>query len=134
MPQFRLSEAAELLGVSDDTVRRWVRGGQLTAGTDSAGRKVIDGVDLAAFATEQAARPDDPSRVGRSARNRFVGLVTEVTVDKVMAQVELQCGPHRVVSLMSTEAVRELGLRPGSLAVAVVKATQVIVETPGGDK
>lgn len=132
MPQFRLSEAAELLGVSDDTIRRWVRAGQLTAGTDSAGRKVIDGAELAKFAREQATAPGDPSTVGRSARNRLVGLVTEVITDKVMAQVELQCGPHRVVSLMSSEAVRELGLRPGVLAVAVMKATQVVVETPGG--
>jgi molybdopterin-binding protein len=134
MPQFRFSEAAGLLGVSDDTVRRWVRAGQLTAGTDAAGRKVVDGAELAAFARDQAARPEDPSGVGRSARNRFVGLVTEVTTDKVMAQVEMQCGAHRVVSLMSTEAVRELGLRPGVLAVAVVKATQVVVETPEGDR
>ena|SRR6187399_1228418 len=134
MPQFRLSEAASLLGVSDDTVRRWVRAGQLAAGTDSAGRKVVEGADLAVFAREQARKLEDPSGIGRSARNRFVGLVTEVTADKVMAQVELQCGAHRVVSLMSTEAVRELGLRPGVLAVAVVKATQVVVETPGGDK
>lgn len=134
MPQFRFSEAAGLLGVSDDTVRRWVRAGQLAAGVDAAGRKVIDGAELAAFAREQATRPDDPSPVGRSARNRFVGLVTEVTVDKVMAQVELQCGPQRVVSLMSAEAVRELGLRPGVLAVAVVKATTVVVETPGGER
>jgi molybdopterin-binding protein len=134
MPQFRFSEAAGLLGVSDDTIRRWVRAGQLTAGVDSAGRKVLDGAELAAFARQQAALPEDPSGVGRSARNRFVGLVTEVIADKVMAQVELQCGPHRVVSLMSTEAVRELGLRPGVLAVAVVKATAVVVETPGGDR
>lgn len=134
MPQFRLSDAAGLLGVSDDTVRRWVRSGQLTAGTDPAGRKVIDGAELAAFAREQAAVPEDPSGVGRSARNRFVGLVTGVTADRVMAQVDLQCGPHRVVSLMSTEAVRELGLRPGVLAVAVMKATQVVVETPEGDR
>ncbi|WP_158882033.1 TOBE domain-containing protein [Amycolatopsis anabasis] len=134
MPQFRLSEAARLLGVSDDTVRRWVRAGQLGCAEDAAGRKVVDGAELAAFARAQAGQPDDPSGVGRSARNRFVGLVTEVTADKVMAQVELQCGPHRVVSLMSTEAVRELGLRPGVLAVAVVKATTVVVETPGGDR
>ena len=127
-----MSEAAELLGVSDDTVRRWVRAGQLNSGADSAGRKVIDGAELAEFARHQSARPDDPTEVGRSARNRLVGLVTDVIMDKVMAQVELQCGPHRVVSLMSSEAVRELGLRPGVLAVAVVKATQVIVETPGG--
>ncbi|GAB2957060.1 TOBE domain-containing protein [Amycolatopsis acidiphila] len=134
MPQFRFSEAAGLLGVSDDTVRRWVRAGQLTSQVDAAGRKVVDGAELAAFAREQATGPEDPSAVGRSARNRFVGLVTEVVVDKVMAQVELQCGPQRVVSLMSTEAVRELGLRPGVLAVAVVKATTVVVETPGGER
>jgi molybdopterin-binding protein len=132
MPQFRLSEAAQLLGVSDDTVRRWVRAGQLTAVDDAAGRKVVAGAELAAFARAQAISSEDPSTVGRSARNRFVGLVTEVTLDKVMAQVELQCGGHRVVSLMSSEAVRELGLRPGVLAVAVVKATTVVVETPEG--
>lgn len=134
MPQFRFSEAAGLLGVSDDTLRRWVRAGQLNSSVDAAGRKVVDGAELAAFARDQATGPDDPSGVGRSARNRFVGLVTEVVVDKVMAQVELQCGPHRVVSLMSAEAVRELGLRPGVLAVAVVKATTVVVETPGGER
>ncbi|GGM43382.1 MerR family transcriptional regulator [Longimycelium tulufanense] len=131
MPQYRVSEAANLLGVSDDTVRRWIDGGQLTGHRDQAGRRVVDGAELAAFAREQARSAADPSTVGRSARNRFVGLVTEVTADRVMAQVELQCGPHRVVSLMSTEAVRELGLRPGVLAVAVVKSTQVVVETPG---
>lgn len=131
-PQYRVSEAAVLLGVSDDTVRRWVDGGQLTAGTDATGRKVVDGAELAAFASEQANSVPDPSGVGRSARNRFVGLVTSIIEDKVMAQVEVQCGPHRVVSLMSSEAVRELGLAPGVLAVAVVKSTQVIIETPGG--
>ena len=130
MPQFRLSEAASLLGVSDDTVRRWVDAGALPAGVDSAGRKVVDGAELASYLRAQATTANDPTAVGRSARNRFVGLVTEVITDKVMAQVEMQCGPHRVVSLMSTEAVRELGLVPGVLAVAVVKATQVVVETP----
>ena len=132
MPQFRLSEAARLLGVSDDSVRRWVDAGLLAAGLDGSGRKVIDGPELARFAKAQAVGVDDPSDVARSARNQFVGLVTEVIADKVMAQVELQCGPHRVVSLMSTEAVRELGLSPGVLAVAVVKSTHVVVETPGG--
>lgn len=131
MPQFRLSEAARLLGVSDDTVRRWVGSGQLVADEDGSGRKVVDGAKLAAFARRRADDVADPSEVGRSARNRFVGLVTEVIEDKVMAQVEMQAGPHRVVSLMSAEAVRELGLRPGVLAVAVVKATTVVVETPG---
>ncbi|GLZ42562.1 TOBE domain-containing protein [Actinokineospora sp. NBRC 105648] len=130
MPYFRFSEAAKLLGVSDDTVRRWVDAGHLTAELDGAGRKVVEGAVLAAFAREQAAAIPDPISSGRSARNRFVGLVTDVVSDQVMAQVELQCGPHRVVSLMSAEAVRELGLAPGVLAVGLVKATQVIVETP----
>jgi molybdopterin-binding protein len=130
MPQFRLSEAARLLGVSDDTVRRWVNGGQLDATSDSSGRMVVDGAQLAAFSRAQAAPQHDPSGVERSARNRFVGLVTHVVADTVMAKVELQCGPHRLVSLISSEAVEELGLRPGVLAVAVVKATHVVVETP----
>jgi molybdopterin-binding protein len=130
MPQFRLSEAARLLGVSDDTVRRWIDGGQLTSGLDGAGRKVVDGAELAAFASDIANDVPDPTQGGRSARNRFVGLVTKVVADTVMAQVEIQCGPYRLVSLMSSEAVRELGLEPGSLAVAVVKATSVAVEIP----
>ena len=131
MTQYRISEAAELLGVSDDTVRRWVDGGRLAADADASGRLAVDGAALAAFAVDQASTPADPSSVGRSARNRFVGIVTAITTDTVMAQVELQCGPHRVVSLMSSEAVRELGLEVGSLSVAVIKATNVIVETPG---
>jgi molybdopterin-binding protein len=130
MPQFRFAEAARLLGVSDDTVRRWADAGELTAGLDAAGRKVVDGAELARFASAHANEVPDPSGVSRSARNRFVGLVTSVVSDKVMSQVEIQCGPHKVVSLMSTEAVHDLGLEPGSLAVAVVKATQVLVETP----
>jgi molybdopterin-binding protein len=129
---FRIAEAARLLGVSDDTVRRWTDGGALAVTTDASGRKVIAGADLAAFARAQAHATPDPSGVGRSARNRFVGLVTRVVSDPVMSQVEMQCGPHRVVSLMSTEAVEELGLEVGSLAVSVVKASHIIVETPGG--
>ena len=133
MPQFRIREAAELLGVSDDTVRRWIESGALPAGKDEAGRKVIEGVALAAFSREHAATPaPDPSGIRRSARNRFVGLVTNIVKDKVMAQVELQCGPYRVVSLMSSEAVTDLGLELGSVAVAVVKSTTVIIETPLG--
>ncbi len=130
MTQFRIREAAGLLGVSDDTVRRWVDSGALPASMDPAGRKVIDGLPLAEFARTHATPPRDPSGVNRSARNRFVGLVTKVIADGVMAQVEIQCGPHTVVSLMSSEAVRELNLQPGVLAVAVVKATTVMVETP----
>lgn len=132
MPHYRISEVAGLLGVSDDTVRRWVDAGQLPADRDGAGRLVVDGAELAGFARAQARSAPDPSGVGRSARNRLVGLVTEVRSDTVMSQVEMQCGPHRVVSLMSTEAVAELGLAPGVLAVAVVKSTSVVVETPGG--
>jgi molybdopterin-binding protein len=130
---FRVREAAELLGVSDDTVRRWIDDGQLPAERDESGRKVIAGDVLAAFAQENASpSAPDPLGVGSSARNRFVGLVTKVVTDTVMAQVEMQCGPFTVVSLMSADAVRELKLEPGSVAVAVVKATTVIVETPGG--
>ncbi|MDT5078923.1 MAG: hypothetical protein QOJ80_3560 [Mycobacterium sp.] len=133
MPTIRIREAAELLGVSDDTVRRWIDDGALTAESDESGRKVIAGQDLAAFVRSNVGRvPQDPVAVASSARNRFAGLVTKVTTDKVMAQVEMQCGPFTVVSLMSTDAVRELNLEPGSVAVAVVKATTVIVETPGG--
>lgn len=130
MTQLRIKEAAVLLGVSDDTVRRWIDAGALAADADAAGRRVVPGADLARLAVELANAPEDPSGIGSSARNRFVGLVTKVTADGVMAQVELQCGPHRVVSLMSSEAARELGLEPGSLAVASVKATMVTVETP----
>ncbi len=130
MPNLRIRQAAELLGVSDDTVRRWINQGTLKVGVDTVGRKVVASEDLAAFARSNApAPPPDPLRIGRSARNRFVGLVTEVISDKVMTQVAMQCGPFTVVSLMSTEAAEELGLRPGSVAVAVVKATTVIVET-----
>jgi molybdopterin-binding protein len=131
VPQFRIAEAAELLGVSDDTVRRWLDNGHLPVERDQSRRMVIDGAALAAFAQDHAhPAPDPMSQVGRSARNRFVGLVTNVVADIVMTQIEVQCGPHRVVSLMSTEAARELGLAPGSLAVAVVKSTQVVIETP----
>ena len=132
MTQIRIKDAAVFLGVSDDTVRRWVENGALTSGRDESGRTVVDGLELAHLARKNAVLPSDPSEIGRSARNRFVGLVTEITSDTVMSQVEMQCGPHRVVSLMSTEAVRELGLELGSIAVAVVKATTVIVETPAG--
>ncbi|MGA1838167.1 TOBE domain-containing protein [Herbiconiux sp. 11R-BC] len=131
MSQIRIKDAAGFLGVSDDTVRRWIDTGVLESAKDASGRSVVDGLSLAQLARKNAVLPADPSEIGRSARNRFVGVVTEITLDTVMAQVELQCGPHRVVSLMSSEAVRELGLELGSVAVAVVKATTVIIETPG---
>jgi len=125
---FKIAEAARLLGVSDDTVRRWVDAGVLpTTGSSPA---QIPGDVLAARAVELARAAADPADRLSSARNRFVGLVTRLQVDGVMAQVDIQAGPHRVVSLMSAEAVRELGLEVGALATAVVKATTVIVETP----
>jgi molybdopterin-binding protein len=129
MTRMRIREAASYLGVSDDTVRRWVDQGVLAASTDASGRKVVEGVEVARIARSHASSPAPPSGMASSARNRFVGLVTDVRADTVMAQVEMQCGPFRVVSLMSSEAVRDLGLEPGSVAVAVVKSTTVIVET-----
>jgi len=131
MTQVRVSDAASFLGVSTDTVRRLIASGRLGSAKDDSGRTVVDGRDLAEHAREELGRTPDPTSVGRSARNRFVGIVTNVLSDTVMSQVEIQCGPHRVVSLISTESVRELGLEPGVVAVAVVKATNVILETPG---
>lgn len=127
---FRISEAAALVGVSDDTVRRWVGDGILEVSLDAAGRQVVDGAHLARHAQRLAAvEVGDVGDVRRSARNRFTGLVTKIDIDGLMAQVELQCGPHRVVTLMSSEAAREMRLEIGSKAVAVVKATMVILET-----
>ncbi|WP_286737495.1 TOBE domain-containing protein, partial [Kocuria sp. UBA1838] len=120
MTHLRISQAATFVGVSDDTVRRWIEQGTLTGHKDSAGYAVVDGAELAAYARDNAVSPQDPAGVNSSARNRLVGLVTAVTSDPVMSQVELQCGPHRIVSLMSSEAVRDLGLEPGSVATAVV--------------
>lgn len=131
MSAYRLREAAELLGVSDDTVRRWADSGRLPTGTDDAGRRVVDGEVLARFAESNATPQPDAGPVTReSARNRFVGLVTRVVRDTVMAQVEMQCGPYRVVSLMSREAADDLGLQPGVSAIASIKSTNVVVEVP----
>lgn len=131
MPHFRVADAAALLGVSDDTVRRWIDDGTLPGEHDDAGRRVVDGAALAARAQELAASHRPASTPGpgrRSARNSFTGLVVGLQVDGVMAQVDLQCGPYRVVSLVSAESVRELGLEVGSLTTAVVKATNVGLE------
>jgi molybdopterin-binding protein len=132
VPTFRIREAADLLGISDDTLRRWADAGRVPSFAED-GRRVIDGAELARFAEELATnvgRPDARPIVGESARNRFVGLVTKVVRDTVMAQVDIQAGPHRVVSLMSREAADELKLEPGVIAVASVKATNVVVELP----
>jgi molybdopterin-binding protein len=129
VPAFTVGQAAELLGVSADTVRRWMDNGQIPAARTSGGRRRVDGAALARFAAERAANPSLVP-VAESARNHFPGLVTKVTRDKVMAQVEIQAGPYRVVSLMSREAADELALAPGVLAVASVKSTNVVVEIP----
>ena len=128
MPSYQLGPAADLLGVSVDTLRRWVDSGRITATRTDGGRRLIDGEALARFAVELVDARDPDVVVGRSARNRFPGIVTRVVKDKVAAQVEIQAGPHRVVSLMTREAADELGLAPGVLAVAAVKATSVVVE------
>jgi molybdopterin-binding protein len=130
VPSYRLKEAASLLGVSDDTVRRWADRGRFPTGRDEAGHLVVDGADLARIVQEVSDLPDSMSAAAAtSARNRMVGLVTRVVRDTVMAQVEIQAGPFRLVSLMSREAADELQLEPGVLAAAVVKSTNVVVET-----
>ncbi len=130
MPHLRISEAASLLGVSDDTVRRMVDSGRLAGDVDEVGRRTVDGAQLAAVAQDLA----HPAAVGTtgaaSARNRMRGIVTAITRDTVMAKVELQCGPFRIVSLLSSESVDDLGLEVGGVAVASVKSTHVVVEIP----
>lgn len=130
MQEFRLGEAATLLGVGVDTLRRWADDGAVQTTRTSGGQRRIAGDELARFAVARAEAGDDGSAAELSARNRFVGLVTRVTTDTVMAQVELQAGPNRIVSLISAEAVRDLGLEVGVVAVAAVKATNVIIERP----
>jgi molybdopterin-binding protein len=129
MPNYRLGQAAKMLGVSPDTVRRMVDDGRLIAARSSGGQRLIDGASLA-----RRAKPNRPAKaeppVAQSARNRFPGIITRVIKDRVAAQVEIQAGPHRFVSLLTREAVDELKLKPGMPAVAVVKATNVGVELP----
>jgi molybdopterin-binding protein len=133
MPTFRIKQAAGLLGVSTDTLRRWADRGRVETTTDGSGRLAVDGAALARLAQDVAESGDhEPGGmvVAHSMRNRFTGLVTWVIRDTVMAQVEMQAGPHRFVSLLSREAADELGLQPGMLVVAAVKATNVSVEIP----
>ena len=134
MTQFRISEAAALLGVSDDTVRRWADQGRIAVARGANGRQVVEGADLVPLLTESGggALAEAFPLARASARNRFVGLVTRVQRDGVMAQVDLQAGPFRIVSLMSREAADELGLEPGMLAAASAKATTVSIELPPG--
>jgi len=130
MPEYRIGQVAELLGVSADTVRRWADAGKVKTALGAGGRRLIDGLDLARLATELAGEPSDQDRRRQSARNRVRGIVTEVTKDGVAAQVELVSGPHRFVSLITREAADELGLVPGMVADVVVKATNVGIELP----
>jgi molybdopterin-binding protein len=135
VPLYRIREAADLLGVSYDTMLRWADGGRIDRTTDAAGRLAVDGAALARLALERAETAAPASANGapvaaNSVRNRFTGLVTRVVKDTVMAHVEIQAGPHRFVSLLSREAADELALEPGMLAVAAVKATNVSVEIP----
>ena len=130
MATFRMGQAAELLGVSTDTLRRWADAGRLPTSRTAGGRREVDGAALAELARTLAVEPRAGDIVSASARNRFTGIVTKVVKDTVMAQVELQAGPHRVVALLSREAADELALAPGMLAVASVKATNVVVELP----
>lgn len=130
MASYRIGQVAGALGVSVDTLRRWVDAGRVPGSRTAGGQRVIDSEAVARLATELAPphQPHPEGLPGRSARNRLPGVVTAVTRDGVMAQVELQVGPHRVVSLMTREAADELGLAPGVLAVASIKSTSVVIE------
>lgn len=135
MTTYRVAEAADVLGVSTDTLRRWIDAGRIPASTGNDGRTAVTGQDLAHLAKALAeAGPEGVTHASRatavSARNRLRGIVTAVKKDTVMAQVEMVCGPYRMVSLMSSEAADELGLAPGVLAIASVKSTNVVVELP----
>jgi molybdopterin-binding protein len=125
---YRIGQAADLLGVSADTVRRWVDAGRLEATLAPGGKRYVDGADLARLAVELAGEQSRERPRGQSARNRFRGIVTKVTKDGVAAQVEVQSGPHRFVALITREAADELELEPGTMADAVVKATNVGIE------
>ena len=129
MHQFRMGEAARLLGVSVDTVRRWADQSRLHTTRTEGGHREVEGTELARLALELGDQPADGA-ASVSARNRFPGLVTKVVKDTVMAQVEIQAGPHRIVSLISAAAVDALGLEPGAPAVASIKSTNVVIETP----
>ncbi len=130
MPSYRISQAAELLGVSADTVRRWADAGRVKTTRIGDGPRTVDGEDLARFATEVAGDQSVERPRRQSARNRFLGIVTAVTKDKVVAQVEVVSGPHRFVSIITREAVDDLELVPGMVADVVVKATNVGIEVP----
>ncbi|MGX1885900.1 TOBE domain-containing protein [Streptomyces sp. NPDC055287] len=131
MPSYSIGQAAELLGVSPETVRRWADGGHIPMARESSGNRVIDGVGLAAFAKERAQGLHPVSgEVRTSVRNSFAGIVTAVTGDDIVALVEIQSGPHRLVSMLTREAVEELGIEVGVTATARVKSTNVHIDLP----
>lgn len=124
------SQVAELLGVSADTVRRWCAEGRLKTGPTTGGHRTVDGPDLARYLSEQTKAYEPDSMTAQSARNRFTGIVTRVERDKLTAIVEIHSPPHRLVSLLTREAADELDLKPGDLATAAVKSTNVVIEIP----
>lgn len=126
----RLGQAAELAGVSVDTVRRWADEGRLKTTRSAGGQRRVSPAEIERLQRRRRNESADPVIVAQSARNRFPGVVTRVVNDRAAATVEVQAGPHRLVSLMTAEAVAELGLRRGKTVIAVVKATNVMVEVP----
>lgn len=129
MQSYTIGQAARLLGVSPDTARRWADAGRVATHRDEGGRRLIDGRDLAAFSVELAQSGNDEDEGSyTSARNAFPGIVTAVKLGDVAAQVEIQAGPHRLVSLLTREAVEELGLEVGVEATARVKSTSVHID------
>ena len=134
MPSYRIGQVADLLGVSVDTARRWADAGRLGARRTEGGQRVVDGAALAEVLSAKGQPPERDEVIAQSARNRFQGIVTRVVKDEIVAKVELQAGPYRMVSLMTAEAADELGLAPGMLAVAAVKATNVVVELPAASR
>ncbi|HEV2006115.1 MAG TPA: TOBE domain-containing protein [Candidatus Limnocylindrales bacterium] len=129
-PRLRVGRAAEMLGVSVETLRRWESEGRLRMARSGGGQRLVEIEDVARLRDERRRSTTDRPIVAQSARNRFAGIVTRVEVDRVAAVVEVLAGPHRLVSLMTAEAVRELDLKVGDEAVCIVKATNVIVEIP----
>ncbi|MFJ6247053.1 MULTISPECIES: molybdopterin-binding protein [unclassified Streptomyces] len=127
MQSYTIGQAARLLGVSPDTARRWADAGRVATHRDESGRRVIDGKSLAAFSVE-IAQDDEEDASYTSARNAFPGIVTAIELGDVAAQVEIQAGPHRLVSLLTREAVEEPGLEVGVQATARVKSTSVHID------
>jgi molybdopterin-binding protein len=130
--RLRLGEAAAQLGISPDTLRRWASAGRIAVEHTPGGQRTVSQADVSRLAAERRRSGAERPIVAQSARNRFAGTVTRVERDRVAAVVEVQAGPHRLVSLMTREAVDELDLHPGREVVCVVKATNVIVDLPSG--